>query len=117
MDIPSTSECPLAKQQKSVVRTEISEVEQYKKYSTPENTRKTTSFAGKLYELWFENHIDTDERVPPLDCGVPEVLARAIPRFLTEIRTQEGKRYKATTIKNIYASLNRYFNDNGFHVN
>jgi integrase len=45
---------------------------------------------------------------PPLDCGMNHLLAGSIPKFLAEIRNQNGEKYKSSTITNIYAGLNRY---------
>ena len=67
-------------------------------------------------DTWRTTNLQQNVHVAPLDCGEPQVLAAANPVFLTEIRNQKGEPYRAETIKNIFASLNRYLDDNGFHM-
>ena len=91
-----------------VVATSLEELQRLKENRIPENTQTSTKYAQNLYNTWLKRNVENNLHYPPLECGISELLARSIPRFLCEIRTIKGKDYKSDTIKNIYAALNRY---------
>lgn len=72
-------------------------------HSAPENTRRNTAFAVRLYNLWKKQGNHTS-----LECGVNHLIAQSIPRFFMEIRKVNGERYSASTMNNVFAALNRY---------
>ena len=50
--------------------------------------------------------------LPPLDCGVPELLNTSIAKFLAEIQPRKvGAVYKARTYRNMFHGLGRYLKD------
>jgi hypothetical protein len=86
-----------------IVEVSLEELQELKNNAVPENTRKATSFAVNLYNIWC-----TERGTPPLECGESHLLAASIPKFCAEIRNKHGDPYKSTTMANIYAGLNRY---------
>lgn len=66
-------------------------------------TRKSTNFAVNLYNVW-----SAGRNIPPLECGIPDLLSNSIPKFLAECRKPVESPYKISTISTIYSGLNRY---------
>ena len=55
----------------------VKELETLRNNATPTNTHRNTSFAVKLYNMWYKvgHHL-------PLDCGCNYLLDSSIPKFL-----------------------------------
>ena len=87
-----------------IVEVSVEELDKLRQNATPANTRKNTSFAVNLYNMWSK-----EGGHPPLDCGLTYLVACAVPKFCAEIRKPDGTKYKASTIQNIFSGLSRYY--------
>ena len=74
-----------------VIISDASALEDLRTARVPKNTQNATLFAVNLYNKWREYHRGLGNRYAPLDCGVPEILNQAIPKFLYEIRRKDGQ--------------------------
>ena len=67
-----------------VIISDASALEDLRTARVPKNTQNATLFAVNLYNKWREYHWGLGSKYAPLDCGVPEILNQAIPKFCTK---------------------------------
>ena len=109
------------------------EIDSRVRRGVPEGTKKSTTFALRVYEEWVtaRNSAYPDAPLPSLDelLNVPnETFSQALSRFVFEIRRKDGKEYPSGSIHGIMCGVMRYFRDdcnrpdlnffkeeNGFH--
>lgn len=83
------------------------EVSSLVKGYVPDNTRKNTAWALKVFTEW---RFAREEKCPEdvLTCGKADVLNYWLPRFVNEARKADGSPYPPRTINQILAALQRY---------
>ena len=92
------------------------EIDNRVRQGTPANTRRVTTFALHVYDVWLEarNALFPHDKFPPLEQlhEVPrELISRVLSHFVFEIRRQDGKKYPPGTINGIMRGIMRYFRD------
>ena len=92
------------------------EVAEVTKGYIPPNTAKNTTWAMRVFEEWCcaRNKKCTGDEVcgaNVLDSPVTDSLNFWIPRFVAEVRRQDGEPYPPKTIHQILAGLQRYMLD------
>ena len=82
---------------------------------TPSNTAKNTSWSVRVFQEWCiaRKGCSKDEACNPhlIDSPDVESLNFWMPRFVAEVRRQDGKPYPPKTIHQILAGLQRYMLD------
>ena len=90
------------------------EMEQICKGFVPENTKKCTNWAVKVFEQWRVQRnatTDDDGKLCPsnvLDCPKASELNYWLSRFVVEARREDGNPYPARTLSNLVAGLYRH---------
>ena len=92
-----------------ILELSLEDLEELRAGRIPPNTVKNTKYAVELYSTWRKAHIARGNFYAPLDCGVPSVLDKVLPKFIAEVRTKlkKGLPYKSDTLRTIYMSINR----------
>ena len=73
----------------------------------PENTRKSTSWALKVFNKWRYSR-ESEERNCPDNLLESEELNYWLPRFINEVRRTDGNPYPPRSIHQLLAGLQRY---------
>ena len=109
---------PLKRKKKNTVEpckrfkppTDKEEIDVITKGYIPENTRKSTSWALKVFNEWRYSRESEERNCPDnlLETGNNEELNYWLPRFINEVRRTDGNPYPPRSIHQLLAGLQRY---------
>ena len=90
--------------------TDKEEIDVITKGYIPENTRKSTSWALKVFNEWTYSRESEERNCPDnlLERGNNEELNYWLPRFINEVRRTDGNPYPPRSIHQLLAGLQRY---------
>lgn len=91
-----------------IEKTDDNALEYFRQSRIPKNTECGTKYAVDQFNHWREEHRKLGNRFAPLDCGLLAILNTSIPKFVVEIRKQNGEKYKWTSLNNIYFGMYLY---------
>lgn len=86
------------------------ELSELTKGYVPANTKRSTNWAVSVFSEWRANTDNTDEACPTdlLERALPADLNKWIPRFVNEVRRQDGNHYPPRTINQLLSGLQRH---------
>ena len=95
-----------------------SELNRRKVERIPENTRRSTKWAVKVWQKWAEFRQDTIETmmgmyktIRSLSECTPVELDFWLSRFIVEVRNENGDSYPASTLYSLACGLNRHIKE------